>query len=282
MDPAKPAILIIHACFLVPTHYEPLIEALYDNGFSYISCPQRATSVENQHPHPTVADDIRQVRSSIASLTNSGTAFVILAHDTGAFVANEALQSNDTIDSRSYSNGQSGGIVRIVYLSGCVFLPGKNLASALETCSAESSLQVKPSSNGHLEVENAEKTLFDGVDDKEAERLTALAVRIPSSVRSAHSSSTIWRFIPCTYVYCRSNKSIPIELQRTMVREACACGSMLDLREEELDAGFASFVTHTQDVVRILSEAGERDRDRVILADEDGIPRMGPFLTMDF
>lgn len=113
MESEKPVILLVHAAFHRPAHYEPVLGALRDRGFAVVA-PELPTTGED--PSLTYTDDIAVINSAMEPLFDEGREVVIVAHDFGALPASHCIEG-ESVTERAEC-GLKGGIRHYINVCG--------------------------------------------------------------------------------------------------------------------------------------------------------------------
>lgn len=116
MPNAKPAILLVHGAWHLPSAYDYLVPHLAKAGYEV----ERVTlpSVSTNTPLPDKSQDVAAVRASIQSLAEADKDVVLVVHSYGGIPGSDAAEGMAK-EARA-ATGKRGGIVHIVYLTAFV------------------------------------------------------------------------------------------------------------------------------------------------------------------
>lgn len=113
METKKPVILLVHAAFHRPIHYESVLSTLRDRGFTVVA-PELPTTGDD--PSLTYADDIAVLERVLQPLFERGREVVMVAHDFGALPASHCIEGESVAERREC--GLAGGIRHYVNVCG--------------------------------------------------------------------------------------------------------------------------------------------------------------------
>ena len=121
----KPAIVLIPGSFTTAAMYYPLQDILLAQGYDvYINALPSATR-NPPEPPASLGDDARFFSNIIGTIADQGKDIIVLGHSYGGMVACESAKGHGKVERRA--RGQTGGIVRIIFLSAIVLPEGQSV-----------------------------------------------------------------------------------------------------------------------------------------------------------
>ena len=219
-------ILLSHGAWHIPEHYSRLQKLL--EQASYPVSAHRHPSVNGSvPPNKTFQDDVDALRAKARDLIDQGLKVVVLCHSYGGMVATNAFNASHAYTERS-KNGQSGGIIRLIYM--CAFLPqiGMSAIDYVTDPAAGAELEFNFNDKGNLSPKNPIVGFY--ADVKEPDQSNAVDMLTTFSVSTVHTKSehTAWKHFPLTYLYYEDDKAIPFRLEQTMVKAVIDAGFHVD------------------------------------------------------
>ncbi|KAI9881247.1 MAG: hypothetical protein M1830_005533 [Pleopsidium flavum] len=240
MPTTKPAILIVHGAYQLPSTWTPFISTLRTAGFQ-TSCPRLPTCGNTRSSQATLADDVTAIRTAATELVSTGHKIIILAHSYGGVVASEAI-SPDLYASNLKNNG--GGVVHLIYLSAWLVLKGQSVNSILEKYGFQSCVDVGFNSDNQAFVKNASDSFYNDIEPRsQAEELAEATVTHNWSAVGGKIEGAPWMNLPSTYVHCEQDQAILLDLQKSMVKDAMEAREIGGLETELLNSGHCPFLT---------------------------------------
>jgi Alpha/beta hydrolase family len=124
----KPTILIVPGGFTLPELYSDVITHVASEGYSVQALHLPSVGYKTNVPG-TMQDDAAFIASEISKHANEGKDVVLIAHSYGGLPATESTKGLSKVDRQR--QGNSGGLVRLAYIS-CIILPvGESDASVI-------------------------------------------------------------------------------------------------------------------------------------------------------
>lgn len=121
----KPVISIIPGSFSIISMYSALQDTLKEKGFEvYVNALPSSSRSAPEDP-ASLSDDADFFHSILSKLVSQGKDVVVLGHSYGGVVASEAVKGLSKAD--RLEKGQTGGIVKIIYLSAIVLPEGQSV-----------------------------------------------------------------------------------------------------------------------------------------------------------
>lgn len=172
----------------------------------------------------------------------------MVGHSYGSIPASESIKGLD-LKSRQAA-GKKGGVSHFFFCAAFIIPEGQTLISAF----GGNDLPWFNVSQDKMEInpDTPEKVFYN--DLPEADQKAAVAKLMPQSYQVMHSTATYaaWRDVPSTYLYCKQDAAIPLEIQKLMV-EGTAQG--VPIATEMVDAGHSPFMGKPKDVVDAIRRA---------------------------
>lgn len=130
MDNEKPVILLVHAAFHRPVHYESVLSTLRDRGFTVVAPELPTTGVD---PNLTYTDDTAVIDRVLGPLFDQGREVVIVAHDFGALPASHCIEGESVAE--RLECGLKGGIRHYVNVCGLSYSErGRDIIGKQDDC----------------------------------------------------------------------------------------------------------------------------------------------------
>lgn len=124
----KPTILIVPGGFTKPKSYTDMITHVVSEGYAIQALQLPSVGYKTNVPG-TMHDDAAFIAYEISKHANEGNDLVLIAHSYGDLPATESIQGLSKRDRQRHGN--SGGLVRLAYIS-CIILPvGESAASVI-------------------------------------------------------------------------------------------------------------------------------------------------------
>lgn len=124
----KPTVLFVHGSWHTPAHFERVRRVFEEAGYE-TKCPQQP-SVGNLPP-VSMMDDAKCITDELARLVETeGKDVAVVAHSYGGIVATEGVQGRFNKAARAQA-GQTGGVLRIIYIAAFLVTVGSNLCDPL-------------------------------------------------------------------------------------------------------------------------------------------------------
>ncbi|KAF3024296.1 hypothetical protein E8E14_013464 [Neopestalotiopsis sp. 37M] len=265
------AVVICHGSYHTPGPYQPLVDALKADGIDAY-CPQLPTAdlsklnvgdvnspdFDREPPpggYPQGEEDTQVVLDVLNPLIqDQGKKVIILGHSSGGWTATQAARPELQAKTRK-SNGQSGGIVGILYVGAFVIPVGESITSFFQP--KDGNFVTPPFMTFHKHggaglgtIVQADKFLFNDVEPSEAEKwsrgLTASPILTTKLTNDAYAA------LPCAYLVLEGDLTLPKEYQEGMV--AAQSQKTGDFTIYRSPAGHSPHISWTQGVVETIKD----------------------------
>lgn len=267
MSLQKPVIFIITGAWHVPEHYRLLSNYLRHQGH-VVQCPLLPTNSNAYPPSMTLDDDVNQIRTMVLEYLDAGRDVVALMHSYGGVVGSNALAGLGATDRK-----QGGHVKALVYMSAFIPFETESLAGIFGgglppflSCNDQ----------GLIDVDNPHWHFYhDLTPDQQKEYVDRLACHpVAAQFESLRQPVTVsaWKTIPVTYLFCREDKALPIQVQEMMVDriEKTEPGLVVDREYNEWShSPFISVPGKVMAVVERVCEAGEPQQEMESFGAED-------------
>ncbi|KAI9691967.1 MAG: hypothetical protein M1820_009645 [Bogoriella megaspora] len=251
---ATPTILIVHGASQPSPVYAPLVQKLEAAGF-HVEVPDYPSVGDDI---PKMADntaDIEFVREAATSLVEAGKDVIALLHSYGGVVGSGALSGLSK--TAREKKGLKGGVTRLVYATAFALREGERLPRAGNLD------EVKQYGTYHEENETlvvskeaAMYASFHDLTSEEGEKYYAMyKPQSVSAMWSKQVANEAWREIPSTYVYCTTDRIIPLEGQEQMVRNARELQPTAFDVEVTLETGHNPALSKVDELVEVVKKA---------------------------
>ena len=124
----KPTILIVPGGFTLPELYSDVTTHVASEGYSVQALHLPSVGYKTNVPG-TMQDDAAFIASEISKHANEGKDVVLIAHSYGGLPATESTKGLSKVDRRR--QGNSGGLVRLAYISSIILPVGESDASVI-------------------------------------------------------------------------------------------------------------------------------------------------------
>ena len=246
-----PAIVLVHGGFSHPGVYSPFLSALSQAGY-IARCPHLPTSFDDHSAKGGLEDDIAAVRKEVTELAREGHSIIVLAHSWGGFVASEAI-SPDMYSPAPGTSNSEGGVVHLIYLSAWMLEPGISVMDQFAKSSAPNKMQIDFNEDGTARVSNVAECWYNDVDTpEERQRLAAKHVQHDLGEATRKATTTPWKDVPTTFVYCERDMAFAPVAQAEMVEATTRAVPAKHLTEMRLDCGHFPFCSMPDEVVRVV------------------------------
>lgn len=109
----KAVIIMVHGAFHRPIHYEPVLRALRDKGFTVLAPELPTTGLD---PSLTYTDDVELINQVLEPVFNEGKEVVVVAHSFGALPASHCIEGESVTERKEC--GLKGGIRHYINVCG--------------------------------------------------------------------------------------------------------------------------------------------------------------------
>ncbi|KAF2445809.1 alpha/beta-hydrolase [Karstenula rhodostoma CBS 690.94] len=218
----KPAFLLLHGAWHLPTCWSRLIPHLHAHGHPTLA-PHLPSSGANPPLH-NWDPDIAVIRSSVTRLARDERRdVVVVMHAHSGLAGSQALQG---LDKRSCSErGWGGGVVRLVYVCAFMFAEGWTQVPPGTGDGLGPNITVDLSRGiYYLHPSHVKSMMYQDVPDGE---VAAIAEQlVPQSLAGNWCTSTFaaWRWIPSTYVITLGDQKATVAAEEWIVKSAMESG----------------------------------------------------------
>ncbi|EMF13551.1 alpha/beta-hydrolase [Sphaerulina musiva SO2202] len=239
-------ILFVPGAWHIPSVFQPVVQQLEAAGYKtdLVSLPSIGPKEHLKNFNP----DVDEIRKHIEASANAGQNVVVVAHSYGSIPASEAIKGLD-LKSRKAA-GQSGGVTHLFFLAAFIIPEGQTLISAF----GGNDLPWFNINEARTEVNPDRPAEIFYNDMPEADQQAAIANLLPFSYQVFHSPLTYaaWRDVPSTYLYCKQDAAIPLQIQELMVT---GTAQGVPIKTETVDTGHSPFMTKPAEVAEAIKRA---------------------------
>ncbi len=224
----KPAIVLVHGFWGGATHWNAVINALKQQGYTDVY------AVEN--PLTSLADDAERTRKMVAQIQKS---VVLVGHSYGGKVITQM--------------GDMPNVKSLVYIAAFVPDVGESAGSISAQNPPAAFSAIVADSDGYLWIDRSryQESFCQDVSEELAYPM-AITQKAPlGSTFGDQVSQTAWKVKPCFYQISAQDRMISPENQKMMAAR------MSPRKTITLDASHASLVSHSQEVTQLIIEAAE-------------------------
>lgn len=252
----KPAFLLLHSAWHLPTCFSRLIPQLHALGHPTFA-PHLPSSGANP-PLRSWDPDIEVIRASVARLArDEGRDVVVVMHAHAGLTGTQALAD---LDKKSCTvRGWGGGVIRLVYMGAAMF--GENWT------------QVPPGTGDGLDPKvafdlargvsyviagNVKALMYQDLPDAEVDEIARSLVPQSLAVDWCTSTFAAWRWIPTTYVITLRDQPAMVQTQEWIVKTAMVSGECALDRVIRREVDHSPFWSQTEWTAKMLVEEAER------------------------
>lgn len=249
--PARPTIVLVPGSYSPITFHTEFKYRLLNAGFDVYMDDLPSASGAPSLPPADLASDATCFRNIISNLVDQGKSVSILAHSYGGLVARETVTGAKLSEEYRRSQGQQGGINRIIYISPMFTTPPdtcmqffpkyadklpwltENITDAvdLETEGGPQYLRQNPI--------KAAPFFFNDLPETEAIKWTVrMSMQTMASwLSETHELDQDTKKIPVSFIKCLKDAVFPVAFQNEMIgtlakeRESVGLEGMVDVRE---------------------------------------------------
>ncbi|KAK0724015.1 Alpha/beta hydrolase family-domain-containing protein [Apiosordaria backusii] len=251
----KPTLVHVNGAWHTPASMTKLICSLRALDYE-VHCP-RLTSVNGARPpNSSLATDSELLRSYISSLVEAGRDVVVIMHSYGGKVGTNALHGLSR-EARC-KQGLSGGIIQLIYVCAFALGEGKSMAGLVAEFGHEEMMPITfhIEEDGGLRFQDARGPLIgdhlgESNEEEVKEYLDSLVpVWNGLCTRDTVTGPAAWRENPVAYVYCTKDNMVPVEYQKSIVRNIEKEGR--EVKTFVLETGHCPNVTATKELVAVI------------------------------
>ncbi|KAK8430146.1 Alpha/beta hydrolase family-domain-containing protein [Phyllosticta citricarpa] len=241
MSSKTPVVIFAPAAWHGPDCFESTIDHLSKAGYTCISC--NLPSLGAEPPLENWDPDVAAIRKTVKEVIDTGRDAVVVFHSYSGLPGGEAVKNLDR-SSRAQA-GQTGAVVRLVYLAAFFADPGMALIDYL----GGQDLPWFEVQDKRVRPQNAQEIFYNDLSRADADRWAAKIQH--HSYRTFYSRVTYPAFkdVPSTYLVCEADNAILLEAQESMLEKVGK--GKFDV--ERCSAGHSPFLSMpelTSDVIR--------------------------------
>ncbi|KAK8130830.1 Alpha/beta hydrolase fold-1 [Apiospora sp. TS-2023a] len=251
----KPAIVLVHGGWHIPSTYSKLVELLQSSGLD-VHVPRLPSMNEARPPNADLATDTEHIRSYVENLVDAGRSVVAVMHSYGGQVGTNAL-ANLSLESRS-KRGLPGGVAHLVYMCAFALPEGGSMVGKVKEMGHEHLLPLAfdfDEKDNSVVCRDPKTSLIgdgDGAGTDEVEAYLASLVRWNGTCMYQAISKCAWQEVPVTYIYTSLDMTVLFDYQKSMVEMMRKEGQKV--ATVELRTGHCPNLTRTQEVAGVLSK----------------------------
>lgn len=252
MTATKPALVLIHGGWHIPSTYSKFTSCLRSAGYQ-VHVPRLPSMNEARPPNADLAADTALIRGYVESLINAGCTVIAIMHSYGGQVGTNALHGLSLNSRSQHADGLSGGVAHLVYMSAFALPEGTSMVSKVQEFGHEHLLPLAFdfADDDSCVIRDPKPLLLGpGVNDAEAEIYTSSLLRWNSKTMYQPVEHCAWREIPVTYIYTSQDMMVPWDYQKSMVERMQVEGQAV--HTVELATGHCPNLTKTQEVVDVI------------------------------
>lgn len=253
----KPATVIVHGGWHIPSTYSKLVKLLRSSGLE-VHVPRLPSMNEARPPNADLATDTQLIRSYVESLVDTGRSIVAVMHSYGGQIGTNAL-TGLSLESRD-RQGLPGGVAHLVYMSAFALPEGGSMVGKVKEFGHEALLPLAfdfDEKDNSVVCRDPKMTLIGdgagadaGADEVEA--YLASLVRWNGTCMYQSISQCAWREVPVTYIYTSSDMLVPFDYQKSMVEMMRMEGR--EVATVELSTGHCLNLTKAKEVADVISK----------------------------
>ncbi|KAF5696148.1 signal peptide protein [Fusarium mundagurra] len=167
-------------------------------------------SVGAEPPSKGLSDDVAAVRAAVEKLVDEGKKVMVVVHSYGGLVGAEAVKGLGL--KQRAQEGQTGGVIQLVYLSAFVMPKGKSILEVL----GGQYLPWMRVEGDYVYTDTPDNIFYHDVEaDAQAKAIAALK----------HQSRRVyvdkveyepWHDIPCFFLFCDEDRAVPLGIQQNL------------------------------------------------------------------
>ena len=193
---------------------------------------------------------------------NTGERVLLILHSYGDMVGTGAVEGLSFLKRKA--SGLPGGVIHLLYLCAYILTPGSTLLGVVKEAGFDKVWDdhVDTAEDGSTALRDPGLLFFSGRADKSVvdKALTTL-VRFPQSVFEAASVGSAYRIVPTTYVFTKSDYTVPHTYQENMRRKVREEGA--EPKVVTYDADHSIFITMEKEMVGMALEAAHDERNMI-------------------
>ncbi|KAF2211234.1 hypothetical protein CERZMDRAFT_98548 [Cercospora zeae-maydis SCOH1-5] len=251
----KTSIVVAHGAFHTSWHYQIFVQAVQKHTkIDRVLVPQQTSSGPSP-PDDCFDIDVKLLHSTISTELREGRDVLLVCHSYGAIPGCEALA-----DLPLCKPGETGKVLGVVFVSAFVTEAGQSLITAKMGGRASWVKVDGPLSH----VINPIPTLYNTSPPSLTPSLVSHLVPQASSSFMTTTKHDLWKFYPCVYVRCLSDRAMLLDEQDFFIERLKRFWP--DTRIRELDADHVPFASVPEKLAEMMEE--------VVVGLKDGSPSL--------
>ncbi|KAL4897645.1 Alpha/beta hydrolase fold-1 [Aspergillus ambiguus] len=235
----EPTFVLVLGAWMLPPAFDLLRAELAARGFP-TEAPAHP-SIGAEPPNKTLDDDVASLRALLTRLIeDEGKEVVVVAHSYGGVVGSSAVKGLAKADREA--NGQTGGVIEMVYLAAFALEQGKSLLDML----GGQYLPWMRAEGDYVHVDSAPAVAFHDLLPEDQEKQLAGLAHTSGAVFSGAVSYEPWHRIPSAYIVCEEDQALPLAIQEMM---AARIGGRWTYRLKSSHSPFLSMPDKLADVM---------------------------------
>lgn len=226
---ANTTIVLVHGAWADGTGWQDVIPYLQREGYKVVAV---------QNPLASLAGDVETTRRAIDRETSMGRNVVVAAHSYGGAVMSGAAAGNPNVKALVYvaafapDVGERGDVFFERYPS--------DIFSALEPPDAAGFL--------YLSAEKYQPVFAGDLPERQTRVMQVSQKPLNAAIFGQSNAVAAWRTVPSWFIVAKEDRVINPDLERFYARR-------MNARTTEIDASHVVFISHPNQVARIILEA---------------------------
>ncbi|KAF4339114.1 glutathione S-transferase [Fusarium beomiforme] len=247
----KPVIALVQGAWHRASHYQDLVQALNDKGFTVLQPDNVTAGKDEDIKGKTHLDDVAAIREALQPVLDEGKQVALVCHSYGGIPGSAAVEGYQVHERES--KGLSGGISHVIYIAAFA-LPVKGLSLLSAAGGTHGPFLDRTDGICYLN-EKAMNAFYNDCSPGVAEK--AISECVNHSTASLETPADFVATditVPKTYVVCEIDNTVPVQGQLAMV------GAMGDaVTVEKIHAGHCPFLNEEAlpKVVDIIAKAAQ-------------------------
>jgi pimeloyl-ACP methyl ester carboxylesterase len=243
-----PSLIFVHGAWHSPEYWSKVIPAFKQQGYRCFA-PQLDFCGTAQ-PVDSLASSVNQIQTLIAEETILGNDVVLINHSFGGSAGCTSVKGFTQKDpSRLTPN--SGKVIGIIQL--CAFMPRSDL-SLYDMVDITRVFHHSGPDGWEIIDQDPEALFYNDLPPED--------VQFWKSRLLKHSSATFkdavnvypgWADVPVSYIFCKKDGAIPLQIQEAMVEGAKEAGASITTKS--LDTGHSPFLSKTEETIGAIVES---------------------------
>ncbi|ROW15836.1 hypothetical protein VPNG_02471 [Cytospora leucostoma] len=249
MTPDKPVILLAHEAFYRPVHYEAVLSALRDRGFTAVAPALPTTGTD---PRLTYEDDVAVLEGVLRPLLDEGKDVIVVAHGFGSLPASQCIEGESLAERAEC--GLKGGIKHYVNVCGLAYpRRGKSVMGEDDDFPLQ---EYNFAEDGLIHLrDSAKPVLHNDLSSDQVEDVWATMVKTHSQKSFNGRPKFVDKEIrvPKTYVFCEKDIALSTQYQAYFIK----AGRYEDV--VRAPSGHVPFLAAPERMVETILEIADRD-----------------------